>query len=492
MNIFIKRFLMLAVCAAALLFLSCGSDDGGSGGGAPDSGLSPVGDNITGDDLPEDAAGVTDDVPVYNFNGAEFRIASVDNANFSNIYVVHEEEGEILNDSIYKRTLYIEERFNVSLTEFFVWDGDVPSRFNRDVRSGDSSFHIFNMRCDHALPIWIEGNLIPWNEIPNIDLSKTYWDQSINSFLTINNFQPMSIGSFNIGTYDLAYALLFNKQLIADLGLEMPYNLVESGEWTFDAMNTMMKAFTQDVNGDGIMDRNDNFGYVAHHKMVVPNFYIAAGEMSIKKDAGDIPYLAVGEPRFLGVWEKVYQMMYDDMNWYRDRSPDADVPSSSVTAFQENRALFMDTSFFEIERLRGMETDFGIIPYPKFDRSQSQYYARISYYIPTVVPVSNNELEMTGAIFEVLNAESHRTVLPTYLDTILRVRNTRDEESAAMLDLMFDSFVVDIGDTTMCAIIRDGFIATMFNANNRDFASAIERQSARIERELDRMINIER
>jgi hypothetical protein len=223
--------------------------------------------------------------------------------------------------------------------------------------------------------------------------------------------------------------------------------------------------------------------------MVVPNFYIAAGEMSIKKDADDIPYLAVGEPRFLSVWEKVYQMMYDDMNWFRDRSPDADVPSSSVTAFQENRALFMDTSFFEIERLRGMETDFGIIPYPKFNAGQEKYYARISYYIPTIVPVSNNNLEMTGAIFEALNAESYRTVLPTYFDTILRVRNTRDEESEKMLDLMFDSFVVDIGDTTMCAIIRDGFIANMFNTNNRDFASAIERQSARIQRELDRMID---
>lgn len=286
----------------------------------------------------------------------------------------------------------------------------------------------------------------------------------------------------------MAYTLLFNKQLISDLGLDNPYTLVESGEWTFDKMSSMMKSATNDINGDGIMNERDSYGYVAHAKMVVPNFYISAGEMSIKKDKNDIPYFAAGEERFMRVWEKVYQIMYDDANWYNNKSPDGDVPTQSIKAFQENRALFMDTSFFEIEKLRSMETDFGIIPYPKFDTNQDKYYARISYYIPTIVPVTNRDLEMTGALFEALNAESHRTVLPTYLDTILRVRNTRDEESARMLDIIFDSFVVDIGDTTMCAIIRDGFIASMFSNNTRTFASTIEKQETRIQKELDKII----
>lgn len=488
----IKRMLMLMICAAVLLCFSCASDDSGN----DNTTTTTAADNNIVDAentaVEEETAVVTDNVPEYNFNGAEFIVASVDNPNFSNIYVVDEETGEILNDSIYKRTAYIEERFNVKMKEIFVADGDVPARFRREVQSGSQSFHIFNMRCDHALPFWTDGSLVPWDTIPNIDLTKEYWDQSINNFLTINNYQPMAIGSFNIGTYDLAYTLLFNKQLVSDLGLESPYQLVDSGEWTFDKMNEMMTMFTSDINGDGIMNTLDNYGYVGHSKMVVPNFYIAAGEMSIKKDQNDTPYLAVGEDRFLSVWEKIYQMMYDDMNWFNNKSPDADVPSQSVTAFQENRALFMDTSFFEIERLRNMETDFGIIPYPKFDVNQDKYYARVSYYIPTLVPVSNNELEMTGAIFEALNSESHRTVLPTYLDTILRVRNTRDEDSARMLDLMFDSFVVDIGDTTMCIIIRDGFIASMFSTNNRGFVSTVEKQTARIQRELDKMINVER
>ena len=34
------------------------------------------------------------------------------------------------------------------------------------------------------------------------------------------------------------------------------------------------------------------------------------------------------------------------------------------------RALFIDTQIFDINRLRGMETDFGIILYQKYDKQQ--------------------------------------------------------------------------------------------------------------------------
>ena len=118
---------MILICAAVMLCFSCGSDDGGSENTAATTADSGDIDNNIEEILPaEEIVTVTDDVPEYNFNGADFIVASVDNPNFSNIYVVDEEIGEILNDSIYKRTVYIEERFNVKMQEIFVGDGDVP------------------------------------------------------------------------------------------------------------------------------------------------------------------------------------------------------------------------------------------------------------------------------------------------------------------------------------------------------------------------------
>lgn len=186
-----KRFLVLFMCAAILICSGCNSKNDDNSESIPTSTTASPDD--TGNTEAGSVAVVTDDVPEYDFKEAEFIIASVDNTNFSNIYVTHEDSGELLNDAVYKRTAYIEDRFNVKLTEFFVADGDVPSRFKKEVNSGDAAFHIFNMRCDHALPLWISGSTVMWDEIPNIDLQKEYWDQSINSFLTINNTQAMSI-----------------------------------------------------------------------------------------------------------------------------------------------------------------------------------------------------------------------------------------------------------------------------------------------------------
>jgi len=500
MNIFANRLIrpgmMILLCAAMLLLsLGCQSEhDGGGEAVTPAHAETPGSDAINagnGDNnggTPEETVIIADNVPDFNFGGADFVIGGIENPNFSTVHVVEELTGELMNDAIYARTIYIEERFNVNLVEFFVWDSYAPGRWTREVNAGDFTFHMYTMRIDHALPFWLNGTMIPWDAIPYIDLEQPWWNQSINEFLTINDAQPMVIGAFNISTYDLAFALLFNQQIVADLNLPVPYGLVRDGTWTMDAMLGMMREFTQDVTGDGTMGENDHFGYVAHPKMVVPNFTIGAGEFMIRKDAQDLPYLAMTGERFLRAWERVYEMMWDGGHWWSNMPLDADVPSAGINMFQEGRALFMDTSFFEIERLRAMETDFGILPYPKLDTYQERFYARISYYVPTIVPITNTQLEKTGALFEALNAKSYRTVLPTYLDTILMVRNIRDEESAEMLDLMFNSFVVDIGDTSMCVIIRDSFVAQMFSANDRRFVSTLERNERRIQRELDRMI----
>ena len=137
-----KRLFVFILCAAMFFCVmsgGCGSEktNGSKANNkteAPDNtiDMGSVGDNLG---APESGAALNDDVPEYDFNQAEFIVASVDNPNFNKVHIVHEEIGEILNDSKYKRTLYIEERFNVKLIEFFVDDGSVTSRFSKDVRN---------------------------------------------------------------------------------------------------------------------------------------------------------------------------------------------------------------------------------------------------------------------------------------------------------------------------------------------------------------------
>jgi hypothetical protein len=251
-------------------------------------------------------------------------------------------------------------------------------------------------------------------------------------------------------------------------------------------MEEMMKPVIHDMNGDGVMDGNDRYGYLAHPKEVLPNFWIAAGAFSVGKDENDMPYLAMGEERFLSAFEKVFDIMWDSGAYFKGANNDLDVPTYARNMFAANQTLFMDMTWATLDSMRAMETDFGILPYPKFNEAQPDYVSRIEYVMSYHIPSMNPDLDRAGVMVEALYAHSARSVIPVLYDIALKTKAARDYESEEMLDLILRTTVIDIGDTILCPEIRDGFMYRMFETNNRDIVSQIERT----ERIITRFINM--
>lgn len=427
----------------------------------------------------------TDDLGDITFGGAEFRIRTIENANVHSYVDVAEESGEVYDDALYKRNRKIEERFDIKITEMICEDKSAPVRTL--IQSGDDAFDLGVLRCDDAMFFYTDGLTYSISDIPNLDLTKPYWTGKLNESLTIGGNQYVAIGDYDINVLDLTYALLFNKQMVADYDMESPYQLVGDGKWTMDAMLSMMSEVVSDINGDSVMDASDRWGFLSHSKQVSPNFWIAAGEMSILKDKDDVPYINMTSERFVNVWNKFFDITWDAETWFSKSIGDFDVPTDNIQIFSEGRSMFMDVSFFHIGTLRDMETDFGVLPYPKYDEAQSEYYSRVSYYWANIVPITNTKLDMTGAILEALNCESANYVVPAYYEIALKTKYSRDEESAAMLDLIFENRVVDLGDTVLCATIRDGFINQMFTKNNRDIISQVAKKEKTINKQFEKM-----
>lgn len=469
--------LLLLLCAG---LISCGE-----AAAAPVETSADTQNTVTETTVQETEFLYTDDLGDMTFDGAEFRIRTIENANVHSYVDVAAESGEVYDDSLYKRNRKIEERFDIRIVETIAPDKSAPVRTL--IQSGDDAFELGVLRCDDAMYFYTDGLTHSISDIPNIDLTKPYWAGKLNESLTIDGKQYVAIGDYDINVLDLTYALAFNKQLVTDFDMESPYQLVDDGKWTMDAMLSMMTEVLSDINGDGVMDINDRWGFLSHSKQVSPNFWIGAGEMSILKDENDIPYINMTSERFVNVFDKFYTITWDAETWFSKTSGDYDVPTDNIQIFSEGRSMFMDVSFFHINNLRDMETDFGILPYPKYDEAQSEYYSRVSYYWANIIPVTNTKLEMTGAILEALNCESANYVVPAYYDIALKTKYSRDEESAAMLDLIFENRVVDLGDTVLCATIRDGFIAQMFKSNNRDIASQVAKKEKTIQKWLAKM-----
>lgn len=143
----------------------------------------------------------------------------------------------------------------------------------------------------------------------------------------------------------------------------------------------------------------------------------------------------------------------------------------------------MDMTFFYISSLRNMDADFGILPYPKYDEAQKDYLARIEGIELTGVPVTA-DTEFVSAIMEAMASESATTVVPAYYDVALKTKMTRDNDSAEMLDIIFENRVFDLGDTIWCDEIRDGVFKPMFTTGNRSLSSKFATMQSKMDAKI--------
>ncbi len=280
-----KRVLAILLALLTLTSVSCSDSTADKGDNSTDDSTAVISaeegtDESTADEAEEET--VTDGLGEYSFDGATFGMMTFQNQNFNYQMLSDELLATPLNDAIYNATQRIEERFDIDLTQILYADSsNTPSV---TVTSGDTSADLIRLRCGEAVTWWQQNLLVTADEVPFIDLSKPYWDKTINESLTIANTHYIALSAFDLCSYDLTFALTFNKDFIKNFNLADPYETVKNGEWTIDKMNEMMLTVVSDADGNGKWDTNDRYGYLASPKMVSPGFWIGANIFSPKLD----------------------------------------------------------------------------------------------------------------------------------------------------------------------------------------------------------------
>jgi hypothetical protein len=180
-------------------------------------------------------------------------------------------------------------------------------------------------------------------------------------------------------------------------------------------------------------------------------------------------------------------MTYDNDSWYKNTADRANYSEIHDAIFMDNRALFYNNTFKMVEDVRSMETDFGIIPYPKFTAEQPEYYTRMEGCFPFIVPLTVREPEITGAVIEAMAFESLNYIVPAYYEVSLKSKHARDEESAEMLDIIFKNRVIDLGDSIWCSKLRDNIFVDMFAKDDRNLVSRLEKIENQMNKEIDKL-----
>ena len=164
---------------------------------------------------------------------------------------------------------------------------------------------------------------------------------------------------------------------------------------------------------------------------------------------------------------------------------------SHLTLSTSDQALFCNTTFGGIFKatLREMESDYGIIPYPKHDETQTTYYSRVEGGCPYSVPSKRViDTSFAGAMMEASSVNSYISVIPVYYETALKTKYSRDEQSGKILDMMMSNRVYDWGDTFFTSYVRDGFVFKAFNNGKPVSASDIESNKKKVDAAIEKVV----
>lgn len=450
-------FAAAIICAALICSLSCGN----AGGPGKENETGTNAGQSAGESKTDDFAKEEDiterlypDLPEVKFDGYEMKFLTRNEKHMifvSKDIFAAEENGDVVNDAVYKRNSVIEDKYGVKVTMEAV---ENPYMFiQKLISSGDCPYDAMIEATIGSVTLSAKNMLLDLKTVPNLDFEKPWWDQTLAGELTIAGKLFCAVGDLIIADKDGTWGLLFNKNTIKDYGLEDPYKLVGEGKWTVDKFYEMSKGVSVDLNGDGKYDvMDDKFGFATEPYNI---FVMAVGAdcRIAEKDENDLPVLSVNNQRFLTTHEKAVEIDKDisTINAARITGAASGDPfyGGIIPAFDDGRIMFYMGSMALVPLFRGMEQDFGILPIPKFDEAQQKYRTTMSVYNngAVYIPTTNGDLERTGILIEALSAESKYTLRPAYYEITLKTKLSRDDESSAMLDILFANRVIDVGAT---------------------------------------------
>ena len=487
-----KAALFMGCLLAVSVFASCGSGDTGT------VDTTPVTEGFgTTAPAETETTRLMPDLPEADYGGYVFRVSHWEHPGWESrachdIYA-EAENGDIINDAVYARNLAVGETYNFSVSLENVAFDTLVTNVRNAVSAGDDAYDLVYLRLYEQKNLISGGFFVDFNTIPNIDLTKPWWDSGCVESMTVSGRLYLAASSINISDENATAGILFNKKEAQNHDMEDPYQLVHDGKWTMDKMKEMYSEVTTDVNGDGKMGPDDLWGFLGGTD-VASCFYIGGGGTIVSRDADGVLYDSFGSEKNFAIVEKVQGLMTDTDNFYNHHLGTQDVPVTDDNQyrdlFSDGHGLFFWSRMDEVTTLRGMETDFGILPTPKYDESQEEYISFVSQHITGLmsIPATASDLDRTGVILEALAAESHYTLTPAYYEVALKSKASRDDESAEMLDIIFANRVYDPGEYFNFGSICDA-LNTVCQNNSKGMASEYEKRAAAVTKALDKWVD---
>ncbi|MBQ4573616.1 MAG: hypothetical protein IJA85_00285 [Clostridia bacterium] len=422
--------------------------------------------------------------PTLKFDGDSYRVLCRSDDYFEGGEIVVEKQtGDVVNDAIYEKNMSVAERLGVSIESVLVEKADYNNTVKKNIQADLSVYDIAAAYAYYITPLALEGYFIDLQDLPHIDFEMPWWPDSIMDKLVINDVLYFMSGDYSLSLISEIFCIYFNKSVAEEYQIPDLYEMVFNGTWTLENYINIASSVTQDLDGNSTYDVNDMYGVAT----LSFNAFLTSTEIDLTEfdDEGNL-VLTIYNDKFVDVYKRVYDFMHNSPAAFSMKTLLAD-RQQEVTVFVNDRCLFYPERFLSTSIFRDMESDFGFVPYPKYDETQEKYHT-ISHdnYSLLCVPITTQDLEMVGAVTEAMAAESYRTVTPAYLDIALKEKYSRDEGSKKMCDLLIEGTVFEPLLIYSNSLADAGLLMYNIFQDREDITSLIEKQTKVYQKAFDK------
>lgn len=427
----------------------------------------------------------TDGLPDTDLNGYNFTILNYDDTMFTwaeNRIGIEEQNGELINDTIFERNNDIEERFNIVIAETKV--SDVSKQLPSVVTAGDHLYDIAMLYDRDVGGFWQNGYIQSWDEIPYIRFDEPWWGEA-NQIFSIGDNQIAAVGDFSLAMHSRNYLYIFNKDICSTiLDPQLLYDYVYDGSWTVDKLFEVGKQFVMDMNGDGVMDKEDRYGISGAVQLEYGALISGAGVRYVERDNnGNLYFNLKTNDNAVNVMQKVFDLHTTNtyVNFMKDYH------STDFDFFMNGHSMLFASSIKHIERFRDFDANIGYLPVPKYTEEQKEYHCLSAGGAVAVIPMTATEtnLEATGLVLEALSWKSNRELLPVYIDETLKTKYTRDEDSVKMMEIILDSSFYDLGVSVWQSVTQSHVMEKVYLPMKDTIASTIDSMTKKVEAEIE-------
>lgn len=342
-----------------------------------------------------------------------------------------EQNGDAMDDAIYTRNRRTEEQLGITIEIAEVSGINTFDPVSKDVMSGDANYDLVSPHILMSISQFVTEDLVAdLSRMEYVDFENSWWNGDFAETLNLNGKLFFASGDLIVPN---ARVIVFNKKMMEEYDLPDIYEAVNSGKWTLDMLGEYTKNAVLDADGNGVFDENDNYAFSdLSNTGLATSFVHGSGQLFVTKGSGGFD-IQLGSEKMINITEKLYSYIYKDGN-----------TKITNTEFGNGKVLFGSQVLLKLQILRDFDTDFGIIPFPKYDETQEKYHSSVWNGL-VCVPKTAKDLSLCGAVLETMAYYSQSTLMPAYYDKLLDSKFARDDESTAMLDLIFDGLVYDIG-----------------------------------------------